>query len=104
MDLVGNSGDQGDQEGRGRQPASALHQPHEGEFSRPINGDEQVQIAFSGLNIGDIYVEEADRVGLELFLRLLVARDRGLSADPVPLQRYRCSDERVRCGIAACQA
>lgn len=75
MDLVGNGCDQGDEEARGRHPIGALDQLHEGEFSRPVDGDEQMEFALGGLDLGDIDVEEADRVGLESLLRFLVALD-----------------------------
>lgn len=57
----------------------------EGELAGSVDGYEQAQLAFGGLHLGDVDVEIADRVGLELALRLLVARHLRRSADPVPL-------------------
>ena len=46
----------------------------------------QVELAFCGLHFGDVDVEEADRIGLELLLRGLVALDLRQPADPMALQ------------------
>jgi hypothetical protein len=45
----------------------------EGEFGRPVDGDEEVELAFGGSHLGDVDVEVADRVGLESGLEGLVA-------------------------------
>jgi hypothetical protein len=63
-----------------------LYQLHEGEFPFPINGHEQVELALGGLNLGDVDMEEADRVGLEPLLQLLVALDLRQSTDAVTLK------------------
>lgn len=86
VDLVGNGSDQGDEEGPSRHPVGALDQLHEGELARPIDGHEQVELALGGLNLGEVDMEEADRVGLGPFLRLLVALDLRQAADVVPLK------------------
>ena len=59
----------------------------EDEFARAVDGDEEVELAFLGADLGDVDVEEADRVGLEGLLARLVAVDLGQPADPVPLQQ-----------------
>lgn len=38
----------------------------------PINADEEIELALDSLDLGDIYVEEADWVGLELLTFWLV--------------------------------
>jgi hypothetical protein len=50
----------------------ALHPLHEGEFARPVNGDEQIEFPLGRLDLGDVNGEEADRIGLEPLLWLLV--------------------------------
>ena len=59
---------------------------NKGEFGCSINSDEHVQLAFRSLHLRNVYVEIADRVGLELLLRRPVAFDIGKSADPMTLQ------------------
>jgi len=46
----------------------------EGELRASVDGDEEVQLALPGANLGDIDVEVADRVGLELLAAGPVAR------------------------------
>jgi hypothetical protein len=45
-----------------------LTEPGDGKLRRPINGYEQVKLAFACADLGDVDVEEADRVALELLL------------------------------------
>ena len=59
-----------------------------------------MQLALLGPHLGDVDVEVADRVGLELLLGRLVAFDLRQPADVVALKQ-RCSEERVRCGMVA---
>ena len=74
MYLVGDSLDQGCQE-RGRRHAIGFcDELHEGEFARAVNGDIEMQLALGGLHLGDVDVEIADRIGLELLLAGLVSR------------------------------
>ena len=63
-----------------------LMQFHENELGGAVDSDEEIQLAFGRLNLSNINVEVAERVGLELLLRRLVAIDLGQSADIVPLQ------------------
>ena len=86
VDLVGNGGDQSDEEGRGRHPVGAVDPLHEGELAGPVDGDEQMELALRRLKLGDVDVEEADRIGLELLLRLPVALDRRQPADAMALK------------------
>jgi hypothetical protein len=48
-----------------------------GELGGPVDGDEEVEPAFGGVHLGNVDVEVADRIGLELALAQLVAFDIG---------------------------
>ena len=68
MDFIGHGFDEGLQEvGRGPRRGFRM-QFGEGELGGPINRDDEVELALSGSNLGDVDVEEADRIGLELAL------------------------------------
>ena len=86
MDLVGDSRDQSFEEGRGGGPSRLPDQLHEGELAGAIDGDVEVELAFSGLELSNVDVEVADRVSLELFLRRPAAFDLRQSADTVALE------------------
>jgi len=84
VEPVGHGGDQVAQEGCGGQFPGLSVQFNESElggavpsraFSMPCqatDGDEEIQLAFSRLNLSNINVEVAEWVGLELLLRRLV--------------------------------
>ncbi len=75
MDGVGNRCDQVARE-LGRNHLAALRMEFGiGELGHPVDGDGQAQPAFGYLHLGDIDVEEADRIALELLLRRLVTFD-----------------------------
>lgn len=59
---------------------------HEGELGRTIDGDEQVEPAFGRVNLGQIDMEVAERIGLEARPLGFVAVDLRQSADPMALQ------------------
>jgi hypothetical protein len=40
-----------------------------GKLGRPVDGDEEVELAFGGVDLSNINVKIADRIGLELLLR-----------------------------------
>ena len=86
VDLVGDSRDQSFEEGRGRGPSRLPDQLHEGQLAGAIDGDVEVELAFSGLDLSDVDVEIADWISLELFLRRLAAFDLRQSADTVALK------------------
>ena len=86
VDLVGHSRDQSLEEGRGGGPSHLPDQLHEGELAGAIDGDVEVELAFSGLELSDVDVEIADRISLELFLRGLAAFDLWQLADAVALE------------------
>jgi hypothetical protein len=75
VDLIGNSCDQSFEEGRGGGPSCLLDQSDEGELAGAIDSDIEVELAFRGLDLSDVDVEIADRIGFELFLRTLAIFD-----------------------------
>src|SRR3712207_6828398 len=56
----------------------------EGELAGPVDGDEQVQLALLGADLGDVEVEVADRVDLEALLSGGTALRLGQPGDAVP--------------------
>ena len=86
VDLVRNGFDEMTQEIAGRAPLGFAMKFDEGEFARPIDSDEHVELAFGGLHLGDVDMEEADRIALELGLGSLLALYLGKTTDPVALQ------------------
>lgn len=103
MDRVGNGCDQGDKEAQAITRLAFSTSCTKANSARPINRYKQVELTFGGLNLGDVNVDEADRIGFEPLLRLLVALD--LRCGLMPYRcRQRCKDERVRCGIVALRA
>jgi hypothetical protein len=105
MDFVWNWNglDQREQEIRSGDAIGFLFELGEGEFQGAVDGGEKIELSFRRRHFGDIDVEEADRAGLEL---LPVGQSPSMSGSRlIPcLWRQRCSDERVRCGIVACNA
>ncbi len=105
MDLVGHSLDQGAQEvGCGARCCLGV-QFGEGELAGAVDGDEEVEFAFSGLNFCDVDMEEADGIGFEFLLRRLLALRIRKPGDAVPLQAAvrgrQGRDDRVSWGIVA---
>ena len=58
----------------------------EGELGGPVDGHEEIELAFLGAHLGDVDVEVADRVALERLLGRLVAVDLRQPADAVALE------------------
>src|SRR5215831_7384408 len=79
VDLVWDSRDQSFEERRGCQL-------HERELAGAIDSDIEVELAFGGLDLGDVDVEIANRISLEPFLRGPTAFDLRQSADAVSLE------------------
>jgi len=73
MDPIGHRLNQGHEEGGRRGSPGLSDDLREGKFARAINGHVKVQLTLSGLHLGDIDMEKADRVGFEPPLRLLVS-------------------------------
>ena len=86
MDLVRNDRDQRLEEAAGCGHAGGLGKLDEGELRRPVDCDEEVQLAFRRPHFGDVDVEVADRVSFELAPSGLVAVDLRQSRDAVALQ------------------
>src|SRR4051812_43988458 len=71
----------------GRDPRRGfLVQLDEGELRSAVDGDEQVELALLGPDLGDVDMEVADRVALELAPIGLVAVDLRQPADPMTLK------------------
>jgi hypothetical protein len=81
VDLVGNGSDQGFEEVRSCLAVSGVIEPGEGELGGAVHGHEQVQLAFFGADLGDVEVEVADGIGLELLLWRLGSFDIGQAGD-----------------------
>ena len=86
MDFIRDRRDEGLEEGGCRMDVGVLFEPGEGELRSPVDGDEEPQFSLRRLHFGNVDVEEADRVGLELLLCGLVAFGLRQPADPMPLQ------------------
>ena len=56
------------------------------EFRHPIDGDKEMELAFFGPHLGNVDVEEANRISFELLLRRLVPLDIRQLVDAVALQ------------------
>jgi hypothetical protein len=54
-------------------PVSFVVELSESELGRSINRHKQIELALSGLHLGNIDVEIADRIAFELLFRLFVA-------------------------------
>lgn len=78
--------DQGDQEGRGGHPIGLLDEPSKGGLRGPVDGREQVQLAFGCAQLCDVDEEVADRVALERVLGWRVALHIREPRDAMPLQ------------------
>src|ERR1700709_25673 len=57
----------------GGSPVSLFDELGDRKFTRTVDADEQIELAFGGLHLGDIDVKEADRVALEALSLRLVA-------------------------------
>jgi hypothetical protein len=85
VDPIGHGRDEGFEKGGGGDARGAVGQLDEGELAGAVDGHEQVELALSGLHLGDVEVEKADGISLELGLGLLVALDLGQARDAVAL-------------------
>ena len=86
VDLVWNRCDEMAQEITGGAPFCLTMKFDVGELAGAIDRHEQVELAFGGLHLGDIDMEEANRIALEPGLGCLRAVDLGETADPMALQ------------------
>ncbi len=86
VDAVGHGGQQVLEELPCCPAVGLVDQLRDRELARAIDADEQVELAFGGLHLGDIDVEEANWVALEALSLRLVALDVWQAGDAVPLQ------------------
>jgi len=66
VDAVWNGFDQAAQEIAGYPPGSSFMQFGKGEFARAVDGHKHVELALVGPDLGNVYVEVANRVRPEL--------------------------------------
>jgi hypothetical protein len=74
------------EEGRCGAHVGVLDQLHEDELGGPIDGHEQIELAFGGAYLGDIEMEEADGIAVELLSRRPIASHFRQTAHAMPLQ------------------
>jgi hypothetical protein len=86
VDLVGHCSSKSPKEVTGDAPGRFLVQLDEGELGRAINGYQQVETALLGTDLGDVDVEVAERVALELAPDGRVAFDLRQLRDAVALE------------------
>jgi len=86
VDLVGHCLDESGEEGRGGDAVGLVHQPDEGELAGPVDGNEEIELSFGGLHLGDVDVEEADGIGLEFLFGRSLPLHLGQTGNPVTLQ------------------
>lgn len=75
MNPVRNDAQEMFEEFPGRLPVGFPGQLCDGKFTRPVDGNEEVQLAFSGLDLGDIEMKEPNRIAFETLTFGLVSLD-----------------------------
>ena len=111
MDFVRHGFDEGAEEVAGDLPGGFLVQFGEGELRDPVDGDEKEELALLGADLGDVDVEVAGRVSLELLLVRLTVGDLGQAGSAASGRRSvackqragqlaRCS--RLGCSMSGC--
>jgi hypothetical protein len=75
MDAVGNGFQQVFEKLPSRSPVGLVDQLGDGELAGAVDADEQVELAFGSLYLGDVHVKEADGITLEALARGLVTLD-----------------------------
>ncbi len=73
VDLIGHGLKHVLQELPGRLSVSSCNELSDGEFGRSVNAHKKVELAFGRLYLGDVDMEEADGVALELLALGLIA-------------------------------
>ena len=86
VDFIGDGGDQATQEISGGPPRDFLVQFDEGELRGPVDRDDEIELALSGSDLGEVDMEIADRIGLELTLGRSLAFDLRQPGDPMALK------------------
>lgn len=85
-DFVRRDIDQRAQEGGRSLPIGFADQLGMSEFGCPVDGHKKIEFSFLGSDLGDVEMEEADRVDLEPASLGLVTFDIGQPADRMALQ------------------
>ena len=86
VDAIWNGLDESFEEGGGSSHVGLFNQIHNNKLRGPVDRNEQVELAFGGPHLGQIDVEEADRIGIELLPLGFVAFDVRQPADAMTLQ------------------
>ena len=86
VDRVGDGGDQAAQEVSRGATRHLLMQFDEGELRGSVDGDEEIELALRGSNLGDVDMKLADRIGLEFAFGGGFAFDLGQPRDSMALQ------------------
>ena len=86
VDTIRNGFDECFEEGSGRLHIGLFHEFHHGKLRGPVDGHEEVEFAFGRSHFGQIDMEEADRIGVELLSPGLVSLDLRQPADAMPFQ------------------
>lgn len=77
VDFIGNGLRQRPEKFPGNASGCLLNKLSEGELGSSVDGYEEIKPAFSRMHLGNVNVEIADRIALELLLWLFVASDLG---------------------------
>jgi hypothetical protein len=86
VDVIRNGSDECFEEGSCRLHIGLFNEFDHSELRGPVDGHEEVELAFGRSHFGQIDVEEADRIDVELLLPGLVSLDLRQSADAMPFQ------------------
>ena len=86
MQPIRNGRDQRFEEDNRGGTIGLLMQLDESELRRSIDSNKQIELAFLRPDFGDVDMKEADRIGLELFLRFFVTFDIRQTADAMAMQ------------------
>src|SRR5215211_1929941 len=85
-DFVGHGSGKGPEEVASDAPGDLVVELDEGELRRAVDGDQEIELALFGSDLGDVEVEEANRVALEPGALGLVAAGVGQARYAVPLE------------------
>jgi hypothetical protein len=86
VDAIRNGLDKCFKERDGCSRVGPFHEFHYGELRGAVDGYEEVELAFGGSHLGQVDVEEADRIGVELLGARLVPLDLRQAADAMAFQ------------------
>jgi hypothetical protein len=86
VDAVWNGFNERFEEGSRSLHVGFFHEFDHSKLRGPVDGDEQVELAFCGPHLGQVDVEEADWTGVELLPARSVTLDFGQAADAMAFQ------------------